>query len=283
MLLFDVVKRWPSKLDVSHGAARNVRNVMRTLSPTAMEEPAVTTVPNGYYERKILSSLDGGRPDAPPFTTRLVTSTYAAQSVCVCASRAQHAHNDAPTDKQASVTKPRQHPTPREEGKANIIAATIALLETTPPQDLTIRDIASASGHHHRLIIEWFGSKGGLLHAVFEEVFRALIESGELFTGSVATRPEVRKVFGLFNYVQMHHPEFIFSMRSWLTLDAMEDRLKTVRNMSDEQARLVARQLAAHALGLALFASFLELSDDDVRAIEQWERQALVDRLPDTS
>lgn len=180
------------------------------------------------------------------------------------------------------MSKPRQHPTPREEGKANIIAATIELLETKEPGDLTIRDIASASGHHHRLIIEWFGSKGGLLHAAFEEIFRGLIESGELFSGPVATRPEIRKVFRMLNYMQMHHPEFIFSMRSWLAVDAIAERLKTVRNLTDEQARLVARQLSAHTLGLGIFAAFLDLSDDDVRAIEEWERRALLDRLPDT-
>lgn len=187
---------------------------------------------------------------------------------------------DAATNDRARVTKPRQHPTPREEGKANIIAATIAMLDSVPPPDLTIRDIASASGHHHRLIIEWFGSKGGLLHAVYEDVFRKLIESGELFSGPIATRPEIRKVFQLFNYMHMHHPESVASMRSGLALDAMEDRLKTVRNLSDEQARLVARQLGVHALGLALFGSFLDLSDDDIRAIEQWERQALLERPP---
>lgn len=178
------------------------------------------------------------------------------------------------------MTRPRQPPTPREEGKAHIVAATIALLETTAPHNLTIRDIATASGHHHRLIIEWFGSKGGLLYAVFEDVFQKLIRSGELFSGPIATRPELRKIFRLFNYMQMHHPESVYSLRSWLVIDAMEDRLKAVRNLSDEQARLIARQLTLHALGLALFAPFVDLSDDDVCTIEQWERQALIDRPP---
>ena len=55
----------------------------------------------------------------------------------------------------------RSQPTHRDEGKANVIAATLRLLDTTAPKDITLRDIARESGHGNRLIIEWFGGKAG--------------------------------------------------------------------------------------------------------------------------
>ena len=180
------------------------------------------------------------------------------------------------SERNERVNKKRQFPTPREEGMNNIIAAAISLLEEKEPGDITIRDVATASGHHHRLIIEWFGSKGGLMYAVFEKIFNDLIETEELFVDTIALRADVRKVFRFFNYMQMNHLEFIRSKRTLFAINAVETRLREVGGLSEDRARLAARQLAVHTLGLILFSSFFDLTDDEIKAIDRWEIQAIL-------
>jgi len=92
---------------------------------------------------------------------------------------------------------------------SNIIAATIRLLEVKGPHEVTLRDVAKESGHGHRLISEWFGGKGGLYAAVVMKTFENLVSTGELFYSDIAVRPEVRAAVRVFNYMQMHHREFV--------------------------------------------------------------------------
>lgn len=181
------------------------------------------------------------------------------------------------------MSSSRRFPTPRVEGMANIMEATRHLLESRNPGQITIREIAEASGHHHRLIIEWFGTKAGLLATLFEEIFENVIESGEMFTSTIALRRDVHLAFRLFNYMQMHHPEFVLSARPGFPLESVEQRLREVGGLDPERAHLAARQLAVHTLGLSLFAGFLGLSDDEVRAIEEWEIATLIAHPPEAS
>jgi len=165
----------------------------------------------------------------------------------------------------------RRSPTPREEGMANIVAATLEILDTTPPQDVTIRQVAEKSGHHHRLIVEWFGGKHELFAVAFETIFRSLIESGELFDSGIASRTDVKKGFLLFNYGQMHDPEFTRRAQTGFVLGQMEKQIARQRNLSLDEARIAARQLAVHTVARSLFATFFGLSDDDLTRIEAWE------------
>ena len=62
---------------------------------------------------------------------------------------------------------------------ANLIAgdyqldATILLLQDRSPDQITVRDVAQASGHHHRFVQAWFGGKVGLLREAFDRLRRA--------------------------------------------------------------------------------------------------------------
>ena len=49
---------------------------------------------------------------------------------------------------------PVQRRTPRDVGMANMVAAARALLDDRPPEEITVRDIAAASGHHHRFVVD---------------------------------------------------------------------------------------------------------------------------------
>jgi AcrR family transcriptional regulator len=169
----------------------------------------------------------------------------------------------------------RRSPTPREEGMANIVAATLEILDTTPPQDVTIRQVAEKSGHHHRLIVEWFGGKNELFAIAFETIFRRLIETGELYGDRIASRADVKKGFLLFNYGQMHDPEFTRRARTGFVVSEMERHIASQRNLSPEQAKLAARQLAIYTLGRSLFAPFFDLTEDDLTKIESWEIEHL--------
>lgn len=154
---------------------------------------------------------------------------------------------------------------------ANIVAATVRLLETHNPQDITLRDVAQESGHGHRLIVEWFGGKGGLFAAVFNEIFQGLTESGGLFSADVPTRPEVRTAFKLFNFMQMHHREFVESVRSRVVVDTVCNRIRTVLGLSEERADLVARRIAVLSIGIALFGDFFELTEEEAILLMQDE------------
>ena len=146
---------------------------------------------------------------------------------------------------------------------ANIVAATIKLLKTTEPQDVTLRDVALESGHGHRLIVEWFGGKGGLFAAVFQEIFESLLQTGEFYLSDVVVRPEVRTAFKVFNYMQMHHPEFVKEVRTGKFIQAVEDRLTNGLGMSADRARLIANRIAVSAIGISLFIDYFDLSDDE--------------------
>lgn len=155
-------------------------------------------------------------------------------------------------------------PTPRAEGMSNIIAATIRLLEVKGPHEVTLRDVAKESGHGHRLISEWFGGKGGLYAAVVMKTFENLVSTGELFYSDIAVRPEVRAAVRVFNYMQMHHREFVEGARTTFLRDAFRARLMELRGLSEAEADLGTRRIFSLTMGLATFAQFQQLTDEEV-------------------
>ena len=68
--------------------------------------------------------------------------------------------------------------TPRAIGIEHMVEATIRLLQDRSPEQITVRDIAEASGHHHRFVQAWFGGKVGLLRAVFDRRPHAMVRGG---------------------------------------------------------------------------------------------------------
>ncbi|MEZ5238502.1 MAG: hypothetical protein R2716_05980 [Microthrixaceae bacterium] len=63
-----------------------------------------------------------------------------------------------------------QRRTPRDEAMEHMLAATVELLVERPPEKVTIRDVAEASGHHHRFVQSWFGGKVPLFRAAFDRL-----------------------------------------------------------------------------------------------------------------
>lgn len=154
---------------------------------------------------------------------------------------------------------------------ANIVAATIRLLETKSPQEITLKDIAEESGHGNRLIVEWFGGKGGLFIEVFHEIFQNLIETGDLFVADMPVRHEVRGAFRLFNYMFTNHRDVIVPERESLVFPAAIERLQSRAGMSKEQADRVLRRLSVLILGISVFGDFMELDDEEAIRMMQDE------------
>jgi len=180
------------------------------------------------------------------------------------------------------VSTKRSLPTPRAEGMANILEATFRLLQTRDPGDITLRDVARESGHGPRLIIEWFGGKGGLYAAVCEKIFSDLANSGELFYSDIALRPEVVTAFRVFNHMQVNHPEVVVAVRSGAVLDIVKKRLQESQGLSEEEALRIARRISVLTVGLALFREFVGLSEDD--AVQMYKDEFLTSTgilLPD--
>lgn len=168
----------------------------------------------------------------------------------------------------------RELPTPRSEGMSNIVTATIRLLEDRGPEDITLRDVARESGHGHRLIVEWFGGKGGLFDAVFRKIFDDLMQTGTLFYADVPIRIEVRRAFELFNYMHVHHRDFIESTRDEFVVNAITERLQGGLGLEEEKASLAANRLSILVLGISLFRDYFALSDDEAVKMMQDEFKA---------
>ena len=160
--------------------------------------------------------------------------------------------------------------------------ATIRILQTTRPAEITLRDIARESGHGHRLIVEWFGGKGGLYGVVVAKIFEDLAATGDLFYSDIATRPEVRAAVRVFNYMQVLHPEVVQANRTNFVTDVIRERLRTFRGFTDEQADIAVRRIQAHTMGLAIMAEFHQLPDEVVIEMTKAEiRAAMGFDLPD--
>ena len=164
---------------------------------------------------------------------------------------------------------------------ANIVAATIRLLETKSPQDLTLKDIAEESGHGNRLIVEWFGGKSGLYVAVFYAIFGNLLETGDLFAADVPVRPEVRGAFRLFNYMFANHPEVVALHREGFVFAGALERLQTRAGLSDDEATRVLRRFSVLMLGISLFGDFFRLDDEEaIRMVQDEFRTTAGFELP---
>ncbi|MEN9805477.1 MAG: hypothetical protein RIS41_2324 [Actinomycetota bacterium] len=151
----------------------------------------------------------------------------------------------------------------------NVLDATLRLLETHSPKDVTLRDVARESGHGPRLIIEWFGGKGGLYGAVFKKVFSDIIESGDLFFADFGIRRDVGIAFQVLNYMQLNHRDEVLALRDELLIKTASERMERILGLPPDAALLAARRVTVVALGVGLFREYAGLSDDEAVALTQ--------------
>jgi AcrR family transcriptional regulator len=155
--------------------------------------------------------------------------------------------------------------TPRAEGERNMVDATVALLRERGPDKVTIRDVATASGHHHRFVQAWFGGKVGLFTAAFDRMTQDVAEALPLPIDSAdGFRPETRALATLMNWLVANAPGSLDGPRPTPIIDRLRTMYQDGFGLEPDLARLMAIRFVATSLAAMLFADPLGLSDEDI-------------------
>ena len=165
-----------------------------------------------------------------------------------------------------------QRRTSREEGVENMLGATVELLTERRPEDITVRDVAAASGHHHRFVQAWFGGKVGLFRAAFDRMSAELASHipEELRGESLDQR--ALGLARLLNWLIAADPDSMAGSRETPVIDRVGEVYEAELGLDPETARLVATRTVAASISFLLFADVLGLGPDDVRRVAELDR-----------
>jgi AcrR family transcriptional regulator len=168
---------------------------------------------------------------------------------------------------------PPQTRTKRPEGMDNMIEATVGLLRQRSPDQITVRDVAEASGHHHRFVQAWFGGKVGLFRAAFD---RLTIEGAQR-VGQQQTAggfaPEIEMTTVLMNWLVATEPGSLDGPRPTPIIDQMVVMYRTQYGLDQEVARLMALRTVGASVAAILFPGVLGITPEDVAAAAALERE----------
>lgn len=146
---------------------------------------------------------------------------------------------------------------------ANMVSAARALLEERSAELITIREVADASGHHHRFVQAWFGGKVGLFRAVFDQmVEEAAMDRSALLERS-SLQPRTRALIQLLNWLVATDPDQFDTGRDTPLVDRFADSYSEL-GFDERTARLLAVRLVATTLSLVLFEGVLGVTDSDL-------------------
>lgn len=153
-----------------------------------------------------------------------------------------------------------------------MVAATVQLLRERSPDQITVRDVAEAAGHHHRFVQAWFGGKVGLLRAAFDRLLEDLAKSIENPHGPHrGFRLEVYTAASLMNWLMAVDPESLDHPRPTPIIDKISDIYQKRFGLDDRLARLMAMRLVGGALTAILFGGPLGITADDLVALRNLE------------
>jgi AcrR family transcriptional regulator len=162
--------------------------------------------------------------------------------------------------------------TPRAVGMDHMVSATVRLLHERSPDQITVRDVAEAAGHHHRFVQAWFGGKVGLLRAAFDRLLEDLAQSiNKPHEPNVGFRREVFIAASLMNWLMAIDPESLDHPRPTPIIDRISDIYRAQFGLDDELARLMGLRLVGGALSVILFGAALGISSEDVNALRRLE------------
>ncbi len=167
---------------------------------------------------------------------------------------------------------PPQTRTPRDQGIEHMIAATIRLLEVRDPDQITVRDVAEESGHHHRFVQAWFGGKVGLFRAVFDRLnLEAADRIRDSFVSERGFATDVLASARLMNWLVAAEPGALDGPRPTPIIDQVVEQYRLRYGLEHDTARLMTLRLVGAALAAMLFAGPLGLEPDDVPALAHLE------------
>jgi AcrR family transcriptional regulator len=168
-----------------------------------------------------------------------------------------------------------QQRTTRAVGRANMIAAARGLLAERGPEEITVREIADRSGHHHRFVQAWFGGKVGLFRAVFDQLAAEMAERAPNTLGAQGFAPDTRLAAHLMNWLVATDPASLAEERPTPVLDNIV-QVYLALGLETELAWRMARRLMATAMGMILFGDALGVAEDDIAGFVELERELAV-------
>lgn len=153
------------------------------------------------------------------------------------------------------MTTPSSAPKRRQRTRAETMnllrAATIELLDTTNPQDLTIREIADRAGVFHRYVPDYFGGKAELLADIYPTM-QAKAVSGVAPLAGDSIRPEMIRFAQLAIWLSQNRDSGIPSGPR-LLLDQVVSTFTNDLNLDTTTALLLAQRLFAGVITIAAF------------------------------
>lgn len=161
----------------------------------------------------------------------------------------------------------------RREGMEHMLVATVQLLTERRPEDVTVRDVAEASGHHHRFVQAWFGGKVGLFRATFERMSDEVASRVTTELQGGALTDAARALARLLNWLVAADPEAFSGQRRTPVIDRTAEAYELGLGVEPDVARMLATRAVATSIAIMLFSDALGLDDDDVPALVQLDRE----------
>lgn len=172
------------------------------------------------------------------------------------------------TDTERSLQQTR---TPRADGKRHMVEAAIHLLRERPAEQISIRDIAEESGHHHRFVQSWFGGKVALMRAAFEQLTEDAADGLEAPLDRGQFSEDVRISTSLMNWLVAADPHALDGPRPTPIIDRITEIYVTSCSLKPDLARLMALRVVAGSISALLFPDSLGLNDGDLPALARLE------------
>jgi AcrR family transcriptional regulator len=148
----------------------------------------------------------------------------------------------------------------RAEVRDALVRAGIELFAERGPGAVSVREVAAAAGVNHALVFRHFGSKEGLVRAVFEELFERVrrlaseirIEGDDPVTQGMRVVGATPEMWRLLTYAALEGGDAILrDIPSPFIADAL-DQLERSQHEGAYNANVDARMLMASGIALAL-------------------------------
>jgi AcrR family transcriptional regulator len=155
-----------------------------------------------------------------------------------------------------------------------MVEATVLLLRERGPDQVTVRDVAEASGHHHRFVQAWFGGKVGLFRAAFDRMAEEDAKQVQApFEPIAGFSPEVRATTVLMNWLVASDPDALAGPRPTPIIDQLVEVYRTDFGLDQETARLMALRMVSASVAAMLFPDVIGITSADVAAVAALERE----------
>ncbi|MDB0005625.1 TetR/AcrR family transcriptional regulator [Ilumatobacteraceae bacterium] len=175
------------------------------------------------------------------------------------------------------MAEPTNAPPPRQKSRAETMqllrTATLELLETVNPQDLTIREIADRAGVFHRYVPDYFGGKAELFADIYPTV-QAQAAAGVAPLDGDTFRPEIIRFAQLAIWLSQHRDNGLPGGKRSI-VDQLVSMFMTDMNLDATTALLLAQRQIAGVITIAAFPDVVSDEAIDIAAHRELEIRVL--------